>query len=186
MTIQLEPIRSEHFPSILSWVGTYEEMVQWSGPWNFDFPLDEAQLARFFLTEALDGGLKRMQFVALDRDSSRPVGQIGFSRIWPKTRAGHVGPVIVEPALRGRGVGSQMMREILRLGFEQLHLHRIELVVFDFNAPAIACYEAAGFRTEGLLRDIVRVGSDYWHWRAMSVLEHEYAITRGSHSPPQA
>ena len=41
--------------------------------------------------------------------------------------------------------------------------------------PAIACYEAAGFRTEGLLRDIVKVGGKYWHWRAMSILDHEFA-----------
>ncbi len=178
MRIQLRPIQPEDLRPILSWVGSYEEMVQWSGPWNFDFPLDEPQLARFFLTEALDGGLKRMQFVAVDPDSARPVGQIGFSRIWPKTHAAHVGPVIVDPSLRGQGVGSQMVGKILRLGFEQLRLHRIELVVFDFNKAAIACYEAAGFRTEGLLRNIVRVGGDggeYWHWQAMSILDHEFA-----------
>src|SRR6185295_8053087 len=102
------------------------------------------------------------------------VGQIGFSRIWLKTAAAHVGPVIVAPGLRGRGIGLSMMREILRLGFDELRLHRIELVVFDFNKPAIACYEKAGFRAEGLLRDIVRMGDTYWHWQAMSILAPEY------------
>jgi RimJ/RimL family protein N-acetyltransferase len=174
MRIQLKPIQPDDIRPMLSWVGSYEEMVQWSGPWNFDFPLDEAQLARFFLTEALDNGLKRMQFVAVEPTSQRPVGQIGFSRIWPKTNAAHLGPVIVDPGLRGQGVGLQMVREILQLGFEQLRLHRIELVVFDFNSAAIACYEKAGFRTEGLLRDIVKVGGGYWHWRAMSILDHEW------------
>jgi RimJ/RimL family protein N-acetyltransferase len=176
MSVQLMPIEPQHLAPIRSWVSSYEEMVQWSGPWNFDFPLDEPQLARFFLTEALDGGLKRRQFVAVGPNSQSPVGQIGFSRIWPKTQAAHLGPVIVDPALRGQGVGSQMMREILRLGFQQMHLHRIELVVFDFNQAAIACYESAGFRTEGLLRDIVKVGGEYWHWRAMSILDHEFAM----------
>jgi RimJ/RimL family protein N-acetyltransferase len=175
MNIQLTPIGAEHLQPIRSWVSTYDDMVQWSGPWNFDFPLDESQLARFFLADALEGGLKRRQFVGVDSDSQSLVGQIGFSRIWPKTNAAHLGPVIVAPALRGQGFGSQMLHQILRLGFEQLCLHRIELVVFDFNAPAIACYEAAGFRTEGLLRDIVKVGGEYWHWQAMSILEHEFA-----------
>ena len=73
-----------------------------------------------------------------------------------------------------------MMREILQLGFHEMRLHRIELVVFDFNAAAIACYEAAGFRTEGLLRDIVQVGGKYWHWRAMSILDHEFAGGAGT------
>ena len=36
------------------------------------------------------------------------------------------------------------------------------------------CYENAGCRTEGVLRDIVKVGGEYWHWRAMSILDHEW------------
>jgi RimJ/RimL family protein N-acetyltransferase len=127
-------------------------MVQWSGPWNFEFPLDELQFARFFLTEALDDTIRRAQFMAVDAVSGEAVGQIGFSRIWLTTAAAHVGPVIVAPKLRARGIGLTMMREILRKGFDESGLHRIELVVFDFNKPAIACYAKAGFRTEGLLR----------------------------------
>jgi RimJ/RimL family protein N-acetyltransferase len=177
MRIHLRAIRADDFQSILSWVGTHEELVQWSGPWNFDFPLDESQLTRFFLTENVEHGIKRKQFVAVAEDSPEPIGQIGFSRIWSKTNAAHLGPVIVAPSLRGKGIASQMVRELLRIGFTELHLHRIELVVFDFNKPAIACYEKAGFRAEGLLRDIVFVGGEYWHWIAMSVLEHEFART---------
>lgn len=180
MTISLQPIQREHLHAIRSWVDTYEQMVQWSGPWNFDFPIDEDQLAAFFLTESLDNGLRRQQFVAVESGSARPAGQIGFSRIWTKTNAAHLGPVIVDPALRGRGVGQQATRELLRIGFEEFKLHRIELVVFDFNKPAIACYKKAAFRVEGVLRDIVRVSGEYWNWTAMSILDHEYFSDRTS------
>jgi RimJ/RimL family protein N-acetyltransferase len=149
-------------------------MVQWSGPWNFEFPLDERRLTKFFLTETLDEKIHRSQFMAVDEDSHEPVGQIGFSRIWLRTASAHVGPVIVAPKLRGRGIGLMMMQEILRVGFDELQLHRIELVVFDFNKPAIACYEKAGLRTEGVLREIVRMGDQYWNWRAVSILASEY------------
>ncbi len=175
MKIRLRRVQEEDLRRILPWVPTHEEMVQWSGPWNFTFPLDEGQLARFFLNEAPGDGLRRMQFVAVEEGSQEVVGQIGFSRIWARTDAAHLGPVIVDPALRGRGVGSQMVSQLLGIGFGELRLHRIELVVFDFNQAAIACYEMAGFRTEGLLRDVVRVGGVYWHLRAMSLLEHERA-----------
>jgi RimJ/RimL family protein N-acetyltransferase len=111
--------------------------------------------------------------MAIDEDSNEPVGQIGFSRIWLKTASAHVGPVIVAPQMRGRGIGLKMMQEILHIGFDELYLHRIELVVFDFNKPAIACYEKAGFRTEGLLREVVRMGDTYWNWQAMSILASE-------------
>jgi RimJ/RimL family protein N-acetyltransferase len=184
MCIRLRAITAEDFPPLLSWVTTYEELVQWSGPWNFEFPLDEQQLARFFLAEALEGGLQRRQFVAFDDDSATPIAQIGFSRIWPKTNAAHLGPVIVDPALRGMGIGQFATRELVRFGFEELKLHRIELVVFDFNKPAIACYEKVGFRTEGVLREIVQVGDTFWNWTAMSILAHEYAAATDRRSRP--
>jgi hypothetical protein len=57
MQLRFERVREEDLRSILSWVGTYE-MVQWSGPWNFTFPLDEGQLARFFLNDAPGEGLR--------------------------------------------------------------------------------------------------------------------------------
>lgn len=174
MRISLRRVQEEDLVSVLSWVGTHEEMVQWSGAWNFTFPLDERQLARFFLTENLDEGIRRIQFVAVEEESQTVVGQIGFSRLWSRTDAAHLGPIIVAPAFRGKGIGAQMMQQILRIGFDELRLHRIELVVFDFNAAAIACYERAGFRTEGRLRDIIRIGAKYWHLRAMSILEHEW------------
>jgi RimJ/RimL family protein N-acetyltransferase len=172
--LHLRRIQPPDLPALMSWLRTREEMVQWSGPWNFEFPLDERQLAKFFLTQTLDDEIHRAEYVAVDEGSGETVGQIGFSRIWLRTAAAHVGPVIVAPGLRGRGIGLSMVREILRVGFDELALHRIELVVFDFNRPAIACCEKAGFHTEGLLRDIVRMGDTYWHWRAMSILASEY------------
>jgi len=174
VNVHFRRIQSSDFSTLMSWIRTKEELIRWSGPWNFELPLDERQLAKFFLTETLDDKILRRQFMAVDTDSGESVGQIGFSRIWLRTTAAHVGPVIVAPELRGRGIGPAMMREILRIGFDELRLHRIELVVFDFNKPAIACYEKAGFHTEGLLREIVRMGDTYWNWQAMSILRHEF------------
>ena len=149
-------------------------VVQCSGPWNFEFPLDEDQLAQFFLTDTTPDGLRRMQFKAVDVKSGEMVGQIGFSRMWDKTNAAYLGPAIVAPTSRGAGIGFRMVRQLLKIGFEQNQLHRIELVVFTFNKVAISCYEKAGFQTEGVMRDIVRVADEYWHWRVMSILEDEW------------
>ena len=115
-----------------------------------------------------------MQFKAVDVESGAMVGQIGFGRMWDKTAAAHVGPAIVAPTLRSVGVGYQMLRQLLKIGFEQYQLHRIELVVFSFNDAAVSCYERAGFQDEGVMRDIVRVGDEYWHWKMMSILEGEW------------
>lgn len=174
MHIHLQPIQRGDLNTLREWVETAEQMIQWSGPWNFEFPLGEDQLGNFFLADKTPEGLRRMQFKAVDVESGTMVGQIGFSRIWDKTNAAYLGPVIVAPAARRAGVGSQMVRQLLEIGFEQQRLHRIELVVFTFNEAAISCYEKAGFQTEGVMRDIVRVGSEYWHWRLMSILQPDW------------
>ena len=45
---------------------------------------------------------------------------------------------------------------------------------FDFNAPAIRCYEGLGFRREGLLRETRRIGQTWWSSLVMSLLEDEW------------
>jgi RimJ/RimL family protein N-acetyltransferase len=71
-----------------------------------------------------------------------------------------------------------MMQEILRFGFENLSLHRIDLLVFDFNTTAIHCYERVGFKKEGMLREARKVEDKYWNVCLMSMLEDEWRRNR--------
>jgi RimJ/RimL family protein N-acetyltransferase len=71
-----------------------------------------------------------------------------------------------------------MIKEILKIAFDELQLHRVSLGVFDFNFSAIACYEKAGFIKEGLLRDSRKNGDEYWSLWEMSILENEWLKTK--------
>jgi RimJ/RimL family protein N-acetyltransferase len=79
--------------------------------------------------------------------------------------------ILVGPSeLRSRGIGLEMVRRVLRIGFEEYRLHRIELAVYCQNAGAIRCYEKAGFQEEGA-RDRTCFGSDYRSEYRISILE---------------
>jgi putative acetyltransferase len=52
----------------------------------------------------------------------------------------------------GRGVGSALMRELLRAADGWLNLLRVELTVYTDNERAIRLYEKFGFAIEGTLR----------------------------------
>jgi RimJ/RimL family protein N-acetyltransferase len=82
--------------------------------------------------------------------------------------------VMVDPARRGQRFGRAMVSQALRYGFEQLGLHRIELLVFDFNSTAIRVYEREGFVKEGHLREARSIGGKYWSLDLMGVLESEW------------
>ncbi len=108
-----------------------------------------------------------------------------MEKIDRKNKSARVGKVLVgDKNVRGKGIGQQMMKEILKVAFEDLNLHRVSLGVFDFNVSAIACYEKAGFTKEGLHRDSRKNGDEYWSLWEMSILEYEFMTNRRSSNIP--
>jgi RimJ/RimL family protein N-acetyltransferase len=87
--------------------------------------------------------------------------------------------ILIGPAGRGRGLGTEATRLIVGYGFEQLGLHRISLEVYSFNPRARHVYESAGFRAEGVLRESLRYGDQWVDATVMSILDREWAAHRG-------
>jgi diamine N-acetyltransferase len=56
--------------------------------------------------------------------------------------------VFVRPALRGRGIGTALMRQLAR-NFVENDYARFEWAVLDWNAPSIAFYESLGAEIKG-------------------------------------
>jgi RimJ/RimL family protein N-acetyltransferase len=148
-------------------------MFQWSGPWDFTWPLGFEQLVRD-LEAASD---RRRVLAAVDEDSGAMVGHVMLT-IWPPHRFAVIGRVLIDPARRGSGLGTALMREAVRTCFDELGLHRLQLAVYDFNTPAIACYQQVGFVIEGRLRDSLKASDGYWTAYVMAMLEDDYRAAR--------
>ncbi|MEH2560022.1 RimJ/RimL family protein N-acetyltransferase [Bradyrhizobium algeriense] len=56
----------------------------------------------------------------------------------------------------GRGTGSRLLRSVLKICFDDLDAHRVELFVFEDNDRAHRAYLKNGFVEEGVVRDIHR------------------------------
>ncbi len=83
--------------------------------------------------------------------------------------------VLVGPAsARGTGLGECIVRELVRVGFHELGLHRLSPNVFDFNESAIKCYRRVGFQLEGTLSQSRRSGDEYWNNCIMGLLRSEW------------
>ena len=78
----------------------------------------------------------------------------------------------------GRGIGRKVIDLVLQQAFGPLGLHRVDLRVLSFNIRAIRCYEACGFRLEGIERESALVGGE-WHddW-IMAILEQDFRPVR--------
>jgi len=62
---------------------------------------------------------------------------------------------------------------MVNYGFKNLNLNRIYLRVFETNARAIHCYEKAGFKHEGRLRQACFLDGEYKDVLMMSILKSE-------------
>lgn len=181
MNIALVPFVREDFPRLIGWIPDESFLVQWAGTSQFCFPLDEAQLEEYLRPTQGEAPTRRV-YKAVDRAAGAAVGHIELNNIDVRNRSARVARVLVgEAPLRRKGIGTQMLREVLRIGFDELRLHRIELLVFAFNRPAIACYERVGFVREGLLRHARWHDGQFWDLLLFSLLDWEWkASGRGS------
>ena len=102
------------------------------------------------------------------------VGGAGFNQIQPRHRNAEVGLFIGVPGLWDRGLGRDVMRTLLRYGFQQLNLHRIYLRVYSENRRAVHLYEKLGFQHEGLWRQAEFRNGRYHDILWMSLLRNEW------------
>jgi len=170
-TIQLRPFGRPDFDQLLQEGGTPEFLYQWAGA-LFQHPLNRVQLERYLLT-GIGNPPSTLLYTARD-EADTAVGHIELTRIDRRNRCASVARVLAYAGHRGQGVGREMLTQVLRVGFEELGLHRVELLVFDFNQPALQAYAHAGMKIEGLLRDVRQVGDVFWSVYSMSILEDEW------------
>jgi RimJ/RimL family protein N-acetyltransferase len=171
--IELKPFERSDFARLVEWSTSPEFLLQWAGS-LFKYPLDEAQLEEHVRGAKGDEPTRKI-FKVVDKASHAAIGHIELGNINPRNRsAGIMHALIGDPALRGQGIGAQMIRRVLEIGFDELGLHRIDLRVFDFNRAAIACYEKVGFVREGRYREVTRINDEYWSIYVMSILEWEW------------
>jgi ribosomal protein S18 acetylase RimI-like enzyme len=90
------------------------------------------------------------------------IGSAGFFRR-PNNKErhkGHIWGVYVRPEWRGKGIGSALMKEIIRRAREMEGLEQITLVA-SANLPAQRLYTALGFESYGIEPHSLKIGDEY-------------------------
>jgi RimJ/RimL family protein N-acetyltransferase len=125
---------------------TPEVLCWWDVP-DESFPWDEPESTR--LTIVVDGAV---------------AGLIQFSEeLEPKYRHAEI-DLFLDPALHGRGLGTEAVRRVVRHLIDDRAHHRITIDPATENVAAIRAYEKAGFKPVGVMRRSERdVGGGGWH-----------------------
>jgi diamine N-acetyltransferase len=102
------------------------------------------------------------------------VGDVNFSNLDLHDRSAEIGIFIGEKDFWNKGYGAEAMRLMTGHGFMDLNLNRIYLRVFETNPRGIRCYEKAGFKHEGKLRQAHFQEGRYIDVILMSILKSEW------------
>jgi RimJ/RimL family protein N-acetyltransferase len=81
------------------------------------------------------------------------IGTVGFHEIEWANQGAWLSMGIGERDAWGQGYGTEALHLALQYAFDELNLHRVTLTVIAHNERAIALYERAGFRQEGVFRE---------------------------------
>jgi RimJ/RimL family protein N-acetyltransferase len=171
--IRLAYFTEKDVAELMAWISDEEMLMNWSGA-LFSFPLTASSM-EWYLEDVND--IKRSDafiYKAVELTTGKTVGHISLGGISKKNRAGRISRVLVAPEQQGKGYCRQMVSAVLKIGFEDLHLHRISLGVYDFNKAAISCYKKAGLVIEGTNRDCLFFKDQWWSLIEMSILEEEW------------
>ena len=106
----------------------------------------------------------------------RLIGNCSFMDLNWTVRSAEVGLFIGDKSCWNKGYGTDVMRLLLRLGFETLNLNRIFLRVDEANKGGIRAYEKAGFIHEGRFRQGVYQNGEYRDLLHMSILRSEWKL----------
>ena len=143
----LRAFQEQDADTICKWITSEEELYKWSADRFNKYPLSAADIRENYAPQTESG---RFFPLCAEDEDGHLTGH--FIIRYPQAdddRSVRFGFVIVSPAKRGQGYGSEMLRLGIRFVQENLRAERIDLGVFDNNEPARRCYEALGFRAYG-------------------------------------
>jgi RimJ/RimL family protein N-acetyltransferase len=162
--VSIGPILPQDMGSLFVWLNDVQ-----SAKLDLAFkPLDCIAFKGMFEQIAKDA----TQILFAIRKVSAPdiVGFTVLRNIQSVHRSAELGIRIGAEGERGQGIGGRAVALVLDYAWNSLNLHRVSLTVLAHNARAIASYKAAGFVTEGVLKQAAYIDGKWCDMAIMGAL----------------
>ncbi len=170
--VRLTPLAQEDFDKLLPFSLNEPEI------WEHSFVSGAgAENLQKYITQALldrDQG-HGLPFLVYDKATNNYVGSTRFYNINATQQTAMLGYTWYGKAFRGSGINKHCKHLLLKYGFENLHLERIEFRVDNTNKRSLAALKSIGCTLEGVLRsDVKRFNNSRRDSAVLSILKSEW------------
>jgi RimJ/RimL family protein N-acetyltransferase len=173
--IALTPFQPSDFPALIAWIDNKELLVQIAGT-VLTWPLTDAQLQTY-----LDDP-RSIAFNIVDTEKHKTIGHAEIYLTGDGTCK--IDKLLIgDRSNRGKGLGLQVIHELLTYSFEKLPVHTVELNVYDWNIAGIKCYIKAGFTANPDKKLFTRTGDINWTAFNMTMQKEEWVAMKNPGQP---
>jgi [ribosomal protein S5]-alanine N-acetyltransferase len=167
--VRLRPLSSDDWPAVHTWTSLPEACRYQT--WG---PSTEEETKAFVETAAKAWEQRPQMRYLYAVEVDGVVAGNGELKILDRTHRQGVISYIVHPRLWGRGVGTATGRALVRIGFEELGLHRIVGTCDPRNLASAAVLRKVGLTYEGHLRHTQLIRDGWRDSLTFSILEDEW------------
>lgn len=177
----LRPFRRRDIDSLFRAVTSSKPELAEFLPWAAT-PYTRARAASFVKESVQSWREARAYDLAVRRPQApgRHVGNVSIWHLSRPSRSGEIG-YWIRTDETGQGIATEVARTALRIGFQELGMHKVVLRIALGNLPSERVADKLGFVREGVLREEIKVGDRWLDHSVWGLLEHEFR--RIEHSP---
>ncbi|MDR1914442.1 MAG: GNAT family N-acetyltransferase [Clostridiales bacterium] len=143
MYLDILPIQLEDISAILNWNAdtNADFLLQWAGR-GYLFPLDFNQIAHRINSDKYSSVFK---IVLTDGGHETMIGTVELNHTRRSRRSAMVCRYLIAPNFQGMGYGTLALMLLVKKAFIEWGYKTLRLRVFEYNTPAVHCYEKVGF-----------------------------------------
>ena len=165
--VELKLFKLEDWKCVEKWTSNQSELIQFAGS-IFSFPIDQKQVENYlsdsnrivFRVETKNGHTVGMAEISLEANNIAKLARI----------------LIGEKAMRGKGIGTELIKKLTQYAFSVLKANKVILNVYKWNKGAIKCYQKVGFSHTDAPIAYVRVGNDEWETLQMELQRDNFVF----------
>jgi RimJ/RimL family protein N-acetyltransferase len=175
--VRLRETTDDDLPRLVAWWSNSASAALQA---NTVRPMPATVMTETFRTWSANEDPSRVGFSIVTLTAGELVGHVALWGADIRNRGATLGIIIGEEHT-GNGYGPDAIAVMIRYGFSEIGLHRIELNAYAYNSRAINVYESLGFVHEGVRRDTA-FHDGRWHDEVtMSILDHEWRRPDAAH-----